>query len=119
MENGKVMIFYKIMKFPFVSLPKSSKSLCLPEKYKNQKHSPVVNAISHRAMFSRMQNFTLASTLNILLLNLKDFLSYLTLFALVIQHEEREGENESEFSFVISTRLLQAFFSIFFFFRVH
>ena len=35
------------------------------QKIKNQKHSPVVNAIAHQAMFSKMQNFTLASILTV------------------------------------------------------
>ena len=33
------------------------------QKFKIQKHSPVVNAFAYQAMFSKMQNFTLASKL--------------------------------------------------------
>ena len=45
------------------------------QNFKIQKHSPVVNAIAHRAMFSKMQNFTLESILRLLPSDLADFLS--------------------------------------------
>ena len=63
MENRKDMISNKIMKFQFVTPPMPGKSLILHEKCKNSKskNSPVVNSIAHRAMFSKMQNITLAS----------------------------------------------------------
>ena len=76
MENGKD-IFNKILKLQFVTSPKSSKSefAWKMQKFKKQKHSLVVNAIAHRAMFSKMQSFTLASLLRLLLSDLTDFLS--------------------------------------------
>ena len=64
-------------------------------KIKTKKNNPVVNAIAHQAIFSKMQNFTLASLLIVLPTDLANllltfFVSFIYSFSLILHIQQEK-----------------------------